>query len=681
MRSGLIDSLTMSLTLSTKEQYLAPRRIAKSLTTHCNCKSTFAAEYSQASGARLVAYQFHFRIGDIAAHTDNRYLKERKKESWRRKRKFDGSSFDGWYPPPLPQMYSVGRLTRIYETRTYAYVRIRAYTTLATIDSNRRYLRYTVSTPYSPFSYPPISPAAPPVAATLASPLPRAVIQSSTSYDLYVLSISFCTFCNHTITITRVTYMVDYNQPDDLGNVDYRDDTTPLHFTRRSRELPVAQFLDTPDIHSYYLNTYWLPIDRKIHDRDNPTEGSLSTDYFKIISVCQRPISNSVLGEKMVTFSRKSSFAIIILKGKQCIPDVPKQLSVVRFKISDITHTNDGYYEVIRDTSNATHFTNNPHEGDFRRYGHSLLSVLRAISGIVGTPPIRCVSAGLYMFPSDFCNHVAKVDIRSAYIDGSIFKSPFFISNGNRCSSPIDHDDSIFELTLLSERQLRVWIKDLSIGVILALSKRHEVDMATLSSLQWTPGVPDRKGQRGKEYNAVKQRHLMSCREQSGKNRFEARDGSSKLNVEDEGCRDQRKVQNLGKGRVGCAFVKLSSHQEALAAINSLHGSQTMPGCTPWSDSRWPSSVNGRGVRGLLVGITGSWWLEIGPCSRSNGCRTCKHPSNDWPNRNLHNTWRSSINALLSCSVKPPNFLGLGSDQEFPVVIELSVSSVRDSTC
>lgn len=27
----------------------------------------------------------------------------------------------------------------------------------------------------------------------------------------------------------------------------------------------------------------------------------------------------------------------------------------------------------------------------------------------------------------------------------------------------------------------------------------------------------------------------------------------------------------------GCAFVKLSSHQEALAAINTLHGSQTMP--------------------------------------------------------------------------------------------------------
>ncbi|OWR51108.1 hypothetical protein KGM_204370 [Danaus plexippus plexippus] len=28
----------------------------------------------------------------------------------------------------------------------------------------------------------------------------------------------------------------------------------------------------------------------------------------------------------------------------------------------------------------------------------------------------------------------------------------------------------------------------------------------------------------------------------------------------------------------GCAFVKYSSHQEAQAAITSLHGSQTMPG-------------------------------------------------------------------------------------------------------
>lgn len=27
----------------------------------------------------------------------------------------------------------------------------------------------------------------------------------------------------------------------------------------------------------------------------------------------------------------------------------------------------------------------------------------------------------------------------------------------------------------------------------------------------------------------------------------------------------------------GCAFVKYSSHMEAQAAINSLHGSQTMP--------------------------------------------------------------------------------------------------------
>lgn len=109
--------------------------------------------------------------------------------------------------------------------------------------------------------------------------------------------------------------------------------------------------------------------------------------------------------------------------------------------------------------------------------------------------------------------------------------------------------------------------------------------------------------------------------------------------------------------------------------------------------SRWPSSVNGRGTKGgrESEGVTGSWWLEIGPGSRSNGCRACKHPSNDWPNRNLHNTWRSAARLLPSAalrreerpsvSVKPPNFLGLGSGQEFPVVIELSVSSVRDSTC
>ncbi|KYQ54089.1 CUGBP Elav-like family member 3 [Trachymyrmex zeteki] len=498
MRSGLIDSLTMSLTLSTKEQYLAPRRIAKNLTTYCSFKATFTAECSRfhcratRCGARLVAYQFHFRIGDIGAYS--KYIYMYISGSWRRKRKFD---------------------------------RIHAYTILATIDSNRRYLCYRINP-------------------------------------------------------------------------------------------PVAQF-DTPDTRSYYLNTYWrLPMDGKIRDRGNPTEG---------------------------------------------------------------------------------------------------------------------------MFPSDFYNHVAKVDTRGAYIDGSIFKSPFFISNGNRCSSPIDHDDSIFELTLLSERQLRVWIKDLSISGIAPSRNRHEVDMATLSSLQWTPGVPDRKGQRGKEYNAVKQRHLMSCREQSGKNRFviffrnsskflapavtsrglffeQVRFDRSNDPVDyylvyttprakdDNNCsasfsyatiqiviarnRDHRRLGlRSALSARGCAFVKLSSHQEALAAINSLHGSQTMPvkalGCAPWPDSRWPSSVNGSGMRGLLEGITGSWWLEIGPGSRSNGCRACKHPSNDWPNRNLHNTWRSAARLLLSAalwgeerpsvSVKPPNFLGLGSDQEFPVVIELSGAS------
>ncbi|XP_044005140.1 CUGBP Elav-like family member 4 isoform X27 [Aphidius gifuensis] len=34
------------------------------------------------------------------------------------------------------------------------------------------------------------------------------------------------------------------------------------------------------------------------------------------------------------------------------------------------------------------------------------------------------------------------------------------------------------------------------------------------------------------------------------------------------------------ESRGGCAFVKFPSHQEALAAINSLHGSQTMPGAS-----------------------------------------------------------------------------------------------------
>jgi len=68
------------------------------------------------------------------------------------------------------------------------------------------------------------------------------------------------------------------------------------------------------------------------------------------------------------------------------------------------------------------------------------------------------------MFAGDFYN-VAKIDTRGAYINGSMFKLSSFISNGNRCSSPIDHD-SIFELTLLSKRRLRVWIKDLSIGDI-----------------------------------------------------------------------------------------------------------------------------------------------------------------------------------------------------------------------
>ncbi|XP_037068237.1 CUGBP Elav-like family member 4 isoform X8 [Pollicipes pollicipes] len=38
--------------------------------------------------------------------------------------------------------------------------------------------------------------------------------------------------------------------------------------------------------------------------------------------------------------------------------------------------------------------------------------------------------------------------------------------------------------------------------------------------------------------------------------------------------------ESRGDNANGCAFVKFSSHQEAQAAINSLHGSQTMPGAS-----------------------------------------------------------------------------------------------------
>ncbi|EZA49738.1 CUGBP Elav-like family member [Ooceraea biroi] len=146
--------------------------------------------------------------------------------------------------------------------------------------------------------------------------------------------------------------------------------------------------------------------------------------------------------------------------------------------------------------------------------------------------------------------------------------------------------------------------------------------MATLSSVQWTPGVSDRKAV-SKLDISIGSLKLSAC--------------SSPRDDTNSYCTKPWPPSSRITKRLsarGCAFVKLSSHQEALAAINSLHGSQTMPGGGR-RQYRWPSSV--MGTRGLVGGP--------------------------------------------SVSVKPPNFPGLGSDQEFPVVIELSVSSVRDSTC
>lgn len=137
----------------------------------------------------------------------------------------------------------------------------------------------------------------------------------------------------------------------------------------------------------------------------------------------------------------------------------------------------------------------------------------------------------------------------------------------------------------------------------------------------------------------------------------------------------------------GCAFVKLSSHQEALAAINTLHGSQTMPvsaqRCFSRHRQNFEISKRNRTTLNGQVGNNdasrdprmivdeGGFWSQTPSLSLQ---------SNDRPNRNLHNTWRSVGHPPPL--VKPPNFLSLGSwTQEFLVVIELSVSFGRDSTC
>lgn len=89
-------------------------------------------------------------------------------------------------PPLPPQMYSVGRLTRICEThraRIYAYMRVYTCIRLWRVPTATGITCVLLYQPLTPYDCTPISLAA----ATLALPLPRAVIQSSASYDLYVV--------------------------------------------------------------------------------------------------------------------------------------------------------------------------------------------------------------------------------------------------------------------------------------------------------------------------------------------------------------------------------------------------------------------------------------------------------------------------------------------------------------
>ncbi|EDS35437.1 hypothetical protein CpipJ_CPIJ010769 [Culex quinquefasciatus] len=61
---------------------------------------------------------------------------------------------------------------------------------------------------------------------------------------------------------------------------------------------------------------------------------------------------------------------------------------------------------------------------------------------------------------------------------------------------------------------------------------------------------------------------LPGCR-----GRWDAEDSRLPLKLGCHGCRKWHK----GGAHLRCAFVKFTSHQEAQAAITTLHGSQTMP--------------------------------------------------------------------------------------------------------
>ncbi|KAJ9587450.1 hypothetical protein L9F63_019027, partial [Diploptera punctata] len=78
----------------------------------------------------------------------------------------------------------------------------------------------------------------------------------------------------------------------------------------------------------------------------------------------------------------------------------------------------------------------------------------------------------------------------------------------------------------------------------------------------------------------------------------------------------------------GCAFVKFSSHQEAQAAINSLHGSQTMPYsmCQTWLSVNSPNTLYHKCEHCWIVEKIVRWWVQENKShGRTSPCTTHKH--------------------------------------------------------